>query len=514
MIKVSNPPPISQALSGEPPEFSPPPTDASWASETLERAYDSKVSRLWREYHKWDYKNPEATTIPSHFAPLFNAEERRFQAEVFRPKTRTQVDQAKLIKKEIEAELPDRNKRREQENKLADYVEAEIQPLGPIYFSRGDSMGCDYPQAIVEKLRSCRTDGTLAMNQGGKKIVFYTEKCGYSKFCPDEARQETQRLSETDIPAINAFLNQDRRHTFQYAVFTLPNYPAGDLEFGLKDIRERWNRLRALKCMESVAGVRIVLEAPLSAHDDWNIHLNVMLLINGPFDWKAVREAWGFNIHFESAEQMERKTRQKLMRQGVDVSGMTTATVLAHAYLEICKYAGAPVSSKSDQKAAEGTSKAPPMIEWPPERFREFWVGMKGFRRSWANGILFDAHGYRWTVATDDLRKAWLGEAKLSTALAASTWRRGDSPLDKVQREAVRDVMDGRPDFNIEDFEVIGRLSYDRATGYAVHINLIPEDKYGSQVGSEPEISSISPTGPPEIPPDEGYMEAFYREYG
>lgn len=515
MNKTSNRSLIGQPINDSHREIVTGITDSEYASQQLERAYDTKLSRRERDFERWKYLNPDVVNIPPRFTPLINLEKRKFDAQRFANDAQAgligidKLKQVSQLRYDLESELAGRNERREQENKLADYIEDVIAPLGLISYERGDKSFTDHPLEVADKFRLCRKESTVMLNfSTGKRLAIYDDKCGYSKFCPDEARHETQRLIETDVPAIETFLKVSRFHTFQYAVLTVPNYK--NEKEGLKDIRERYNKLKVLKCMSAVKGARLIIESPLSADGNWNIHINAMFLIDGFFDWKEIRKAWGYNIHFESAEQMERKTRNKLIKRGVDVSGMTVNTVLINAYQELCKYAGAPVSSKSAEKSDSGSSKAPVMTKWPADKWIENWIAMKGYRRSWGNGIVYDTYGYRWSMADNERKSFYLDKAGLSEELLELPWRRGDIHLDKDQRMALRDAMDEREKVDIEEYQSIGRMSYNRATGYVIHIDLIPEDKFVSGAEYSMEISSKVATGPP---PDDGYTDALMEAY-
>jgi hypothetical protein len=61
----------------------------------------------------------------------------------------------------------------------------------------------------------------------------------------------------------------------------------------------------------------------LSAHGDWNIHLNVILLIEGPFDWNEARESWGANVEVRA---IDRSSLTKKMLELIKYSAQTVPT--------------------------------------------------------------------------------------------------------------------------------------------------------------------------------------------
>lgn len=462
----------------------------------LTSAYDKNISYLQRKYNRWSYINPDASHIPKQFTPLFRAWEREAEAQSFKIYDYDQARELAQIRQELESDCTGRDARRDQEIKLADYIEKKISPDGAIEYEQGEKIKRDDPDDIVAKLRSCRQKGTVGLKPGGGHIVVYDEKCGYSKLCPDESREESQRLAESDIPAITSFLKSAPVHTFQMAVFTLPNYPVGDLADGKKDTIKKFRKLMQADCMAVVVGCRVLQEDPLSARGDWNVHLNVMLLINGFFDWKTVREKWGFNVHFESADGMREKTKNRLKKRGVDVTKMDNITVLTHAYQELVKYAGAPVSAKSAEKAFKGQSAAPAMTDWPADRWREWWTANKGFRRSRSYGLLYDPEGYRWTCLTEITRRPFVRTAGLSVDRAACTWRCGkDNSLTKEERKKIRDALNERQVLDLDDVIWIGSIEYEKGHGYKVLIDLIPEDKFPGVDCGEHKFSGHDPPG-------------------
>ena len=46
------------------------------------------------------------------------------------------------------------------------------------------------------------------------------------------------------------------------------------------------------------------MEDPLNAaYTGWNVHVNVLLLVDSFLNWRAVRAAWGYNIEFKDEHE-------------------------------------------------------------------------------------------------------------------------------------------------------------------------------------------------------------------
>ncbi len=506
MKEISNIVASGQVSSVNSEGFYPSPADVypqnyqSFESQQLAGLSVQGGSSLVLAFRRWQFLNPDAKYIPARFQPLLNRWERQAEVESFRVRDNEQLHFIEKIKKELESDLPGHNKRRKSELELADYIEREIAPYGGIQYQRGGKSYTEHPHDIAAKLRSCRQVGRIGLKPAGAGyVVAYDDKCGFSKLCPDEAREESKRLNEVYIPALVEHKKQHRGNTHQYAVFTLPNYAGGELAQGKKEIHKRFSKLLKTKCMQHVAGCLVVQEDPLSKHDDWNVHLNVMLAIDGEFDWSQVRKAWGGNIHFESESDLRAKTKKKLEKRGIDTSRMDDITVLTHAFMELVKYSSAPVSAKSSEKAASGSSKAPPMVQWGAKRWIEWWVANKGFRRTRSYGCLYDPEGYRWKVAGQAQRASWLRSASLSPDLSALHWRKKENSLNKEQRDLLRDAMNEREVLDMDKVEWVGTMRYHSDGGYRVLIDLIPEDKFSSAGGTSTETSCYSEVRPPDI---------------
>jgi hypothetical protein len=197
----------------------------------------------------------------------------------------------------------------------------------------------EYVHNLVDKLKRARRTATVAIRLAdGKKIYRWDVKTGNSRVDPDDAREESNRFSKRLAPKLLELIAGG--HYVTYAVFTTPNVEPGKLKRETRAIYRRFsNLLRRCKrgrvpgCA-SIVGAACVLEAPLSAHREWNVHLNVLLVHRGTFiDYGELRKAWHWQVHFK--------------RVHGDAAG------IAAAMREVIKYAVQTVPEKSGARAAD-----------------------------------------------------------------------------------------------------------------------------------------------------------------
>ena len=143
-----------------------------------------------------------------------------------------------------------------------------------------------------------------------------------------------------------------------------------------------------------IKGAICVLEAPLGSARDWNVHLNVVLVVDGFLDYKELREHWHWNVEM-----------RKLA---------TGPGVVRGALCELIKYAVAATVAKSAEKAEAATrtrdgrerTPPPPMLEWTGAELLEWVLAMRAFRRTRTYGCLFRLK----KPAAEDLGQiVWLG---------------------------------------------------------------------------------------------------------
>jgi len=457
------------------------------------------LSRPLTAFKNWlEFAEPYQDIPPQHHAALreleINAEIDRHRNAFIDGSMRAQhVNLMRDLRADLERDLPGMNDRKNAEIKLANYIRDKIVPGGLIETPRG------YVDAwkMSEKHRHCRSHGQHGINtKTGKKASIFMDKCGMSKTCPFEARAEAERLKEKYIPVFMLFLLLLKEHSFQSWVLTVPNCSPEDLSFVKQDIFSRFAKLNRRKCMDNVVGAMAIEEDPLAESGDFNVHLNVIVLTTGWVDWKEVRAAWGYNIHFDSAEECHAKTVEKLKKQGRDISNLPVEAVLIHAFMEICKYATRTVPDKSAAKL--GLTKAPPMTEWTDAQFRAWFAANYGFRRTRTYGILNDAPGFMWQAANQIKRAGWLVQAELPVALEPCAWRKGDDALSAEERKVLRDPILGIVRTSLKDVLWFTRSVFVPGRGYVLDlISLIQGDKLAFQgPGNCPLVDNLA-TGPP-----------------
>lgn len=249
---------------------------------------------------------------------------------------------------------------------VADYLEKKILPAS----------NYDYKfLKIAKKLRIARKTGTWGTRENGDQVIIWDDKSGLLRLDPDEAREETQRLSERYIPAL---LEKARAGAgVHYAVFTLPNFAAGQLAKGQAAIFRRYSnllrkQLGKKKLFPEILGSIGVVEAPLARDGTWNVHLNVLLITRSRFEaglYERLRRAWHWNVQIAPVKPK--------------------VGDLARTFRELIKYPTRAVSEKSAAKVAAGASQAPALIDWPAARFIEWFHAQHRFRRTRTYGELY-----------------------------------------------------------------------------------------------------------------------------
>lgn len=327
--------------------------------------------------------------------------------------------------------------RRDAERDVADYIETKI---------LNDHWDPKLAR-LADAMKSCRESGVYGLyTVDNRPVMAWDAKCGCSKLCPHEAREETKRLSAHYLPLLMDQIDKGNR--VYYAVLTLPNFRRGELHDAKREIFRRWSALckkterRGRDCdgktvrtkvFPEILGSLCAVEDPYAWNGTWNVHLNVILVTsNAGIRYDKLREHWGgFWIHLQSMKDMREKTERRLRRRGEDTSKLATRDILQHALLECIKYPVQSVAEKSARKAgqngawhsdllgddiytgADGKHRAPPLVDWPPEAFLEWWMANQQYRRvrSYGKGVLFG-----FTVDkppnTDMQQVQWIGEQR------------------------------------------------------------------------------------------------------
>lgn len=283
---------------------------------------------------------------------------------------------------------------------LARYLRDVVAPSAELQLERTEY------RELADKLEHARPWGLWGVDFMSETLVVeWTQRAGLVKLCPDDARDNAMRAAACYGERLESL--QAEGCEIRFAVFTLPNFPRWHLGSGMDAIfnqfRDRILYARAdgriarriddrKRMFPSLVGAVATLEAPLSRHGDWNVHLNVLLVFRSRPDYKALREAWGANVEFRTVP-----------------TGAGAA-----ALRELVKYPLKAISLKSDEKARQGSS-APPVIEWPADAFDEWWRAHKGFRRMRNWGVLYHSH-----LPKDPPRSResvdWIGRVKVTPA--------------------------------------------------------------------------------------------------
>ncbi len=270
---------------------------------------------------------------------------------------------------------------------------------------------------LVHSMRACHAAGFWGILDPEWRVVRgWEHKCAQSHLCPHAVRENQQRLVRRYEPPMLRWIAQKpgRRRLF-YVVFEPPNVPRGALRDGKaqawawwqawyreqRDVtpedRRRWRWPRCKRRTgrwrpdlpwgrsDGVHGVLAHQEDPLSARGDWNVHINAVLLVEGPFSYREAQRAWervtgvpGARIH---AQQIKADP----------VAGRTFAEQLRLELLEVIKYSAKLTGSpdKGGRRRGGARVEGPPLVAWPFDAFREWYRATKGSRRTRSYGVLF-----------------------------------------------------------------------------------------------------------------------------
>jgi hypothetical protein len=138
---------------------------------------------------------------------------------------------------QLEVALPGMSVRQATRKALADVLEQRALPE-----ARQQQQTIKYVLDVVERLRRARHTFTWGYSLAkGKTIVLWDEKAGLSRLCPDDAREETQRLCRRVLGPLEAA--QEDGCALHYLVLTSPNAAPGGLRKEMVSICKRFRRL-------------------------------------------------------------------------------------------------------------------------------------------------------------------------------------------------------------------------------------------------------------------------------
>lgn len=333
------------------------------------------------QLYAWVRRNPHAKELPPFLSHVVNQIERG-QGSLDTDSLNIKDYDIYRIEREIELDTLAKSERHTIRQRLADYIEDNIKE-NPFYEGI-------YGETLV-KLRTARTTGAVGIDPlSGRHITAWDDKVNCVRICPDEAREETQRLTRKYSPEIFRLLQANPDYRLFYAVYTSPNVPAGKLREGKRrQYRDFSNFHRSAWAKDRIKGSFVIQEDPLATNDkDWNVHLNVIHVVKGRFDYKTVRQKWGYNVE---------------IRQ---IKG--TPEDIAKAFLEVVKYAAKHIGEKSEDGRH---TKSKGMTSWDFDQFHEWFTAGKGFRRSRSYGCLYRFDGIPDRgIALEDVQ--WIGSIR------------------------------------------------------------------------------------------------------
>ena len=311
------------------------------------------------------------------------------------------ADQAQ---EQLELELPGYSKHHHIRQALANALEQRVLPL----------CGGKWVHNYIDRLRRARWSGAYGYSLSkGKAIMFWDDKAGLSRLCPDDAREESQRLTRKVLGPLEELQGGSSHdagadgHALHYVVFTTPNAAAGSLRREMLSIMRRF-RHSILKAKHDdgslifpeIKGALCVLEAPLGSARDWNVHLNVILVVKGYLDYEKLRRRWHWDLKAQklaTGPGVVRGALAELIKYAVAATVAKSAEHAADAEddrkrlerMEASGYLRTLSEAERARVLAEPRPPPPPMLEWTGSELLEWLRAMRGFRRTRTYGCLF-----------------------------------------------------------------------------------------------------------------------------
>lgn len=486
------------------------------------------VARAYDSIYRWLDNKPHAQTVPHFIQGKVDLIVRHEKANTVKVETQFDLFDREDAREKLDVKIGEYQARRQAELELADYIETCAAPL-----YRPDLL------KVVDKLRNCRQSGTYGLKDDGGLIVMWDAKCGLVRLCPDESREETQRLAEFYEPAIMDFKKAKPTHRLFYSVFTTHNYAAKWLKFGKQDVINKfkmwlenwknngaycpvkfierfgeWKTIKSMACdvvrpNDRIRGSMVIEEDPLSAAGDWNVHLNVFLLVDGEFNYKTVRDVWGGNVHVQeikgdqqsvraalleaikySARIVPEKSQEKENAHMVDSDrNVTDCHCVEHDDQHGVDVADDKTSAACDAVSPDTKRKAaaPAMTQWPATSFIEWWDAQQKFRRVRSYGCLYALHGKIWDAMTQPRRKQVCQHAELSELdcerYKRKDWKDVGTHLPKKDREKLknklRHAMVHGERLDPQSIQWLGEIKF--ANGSYGLVDLIQGDNFSGQ---------------------------------
>lgn len=489
-------------------------------SAAVHRAYDS--------IYRWLDNKPHAQSLPYFIQAKVDLIVRHEKANTVKVETQFDLFDREDAREKLDVRIGEYQARRQAELELAEYIETCAAPL-----YRPDLLN------VVERLRNCRQSGTYGLKDDGGLIVMWDAKCGLVRLCPDESREETHRLANFYEPAMMDFKTAKPTHRLFYCVFTTHNYAAKWLKFGKQDIINKfkdwlenwknngaycpvkfierfgeWKTIKSMACdvvrpLDRIRGSMVIQEDPLSAAGDWNVHLNVFLLVDGEFNYATVREVWGGNVHVQEIKGDQQSVRSALLEaikySARIVPEKSQEKADGKMVDDNCDHAGRDRPecdsehgdcSDRDEKSQFAfpeeskhrvVAAAPAMTQWPAERWIEWWDAQQKFRRVRSYGCLYALHGKTWDAMTQPSRKQICQHAELSELdcerYKRKDWKDVGLHLQKKDKEKLktklRHAMVHGEKLDTQGIHWIGEIKFSRGS-YSL-VDLIQGDNFSGQ---------------------------------
>lgn len=326
---------------------------------------------------------------------------------------------------ELEALFVPYAERRRAELALADMLDnAGWQAL-----NANPSWAYDYG-SLVSRMRACRQAGSWGIAGDGSARVLWDDKCGLTRLCPDEAREEAVRFAERYTPALEGWRAARKGRALHYSVLTWPNIARGalaEMKRAMATSVRAWLKLPEL---EGVAGAVCAQEDPLSASGEWHIHTNLILAVEGRFVWGDARRAWyrltrklfpqsqsDFQVHFSRIRNARTAVAELLKYSVKHVTG-GGGSGMGQGKIAAPRASGA---AESAQKAAPG------LADWPPDAFAEWWTAGLRFRRSRSYGCLYRVKTPEKAEKAETDQTRWLGRVQWQSGFYGLIVRSGAS---------------------------------------------------------------------------------------
>jgi hypothetical protein len=280
---------------------------------------------------------------------------------------------------------------------------------------------------LASEMKFCRRSGHIGVLPDGGYQIAWRCKCGCGLFCPHESREETKRVDRKYHSQIKLFEQLSPFNQIHYAVLTIPNVPTGQLRQGMEFILQRFKAVFMTNehpAIDNIEGALSIIECPMSASGDWNIHLNVIFLMKCRPDYKLMRRCWGYDMEID----------------------FVPPKLISKTFREMVKYVLTGDAEKATNKSESGQSKAPSFFDWPHEAILEYWDAYQGFRKLRSYGELYAIYSKRWNMAKLSPSKRRNERARI---LADALTYKDDIPQELVQldwcdiKTLFNDIPDG-----------------------------------------------------------------------